>query len=449
MAWKPAYISLILLCCLVNYIGSLVIYRSNNKRVKKISLVLSLSISFGVLIFYKYLPFINDTLIALSNYLNFEYPVKHFDIFLPMGISFYTFQTLSYTIDVYRGDMEPEKNFFRLSLYVTFFPQLVAGPIERADRLLPQLEKKVSFDLERILDGIKIMLIGYFKKVVVADRLAVAVDTVYNSPGDYFGIYFVLATFLFAFQIYCDFSGYSDIAMGAAKVLGVDLMKNFDRPYFSKSIKEFWRRWHISLSTWFKDYLYIPLGGNRVSRMRYYFNLMVTFLVSGLWHGANWTFAIWGGLHGLYQIVGHITSGFRKRIRKALRLDGTFLWKTVQTVFTFILVCFAWIFFRANTISDAIYIVKNLLVDINRWNEAEYLYIAANKMGLSFFEFQVGLVSILLLMFCEFLSRKKPLYVRLNNSNFLIEGSFYMALILIILTMGVFFNASQFIYFQF
>ncbi|NLY76804.1 MAG: MBOAT family protein [Tissierellia bacterium] len=449
MAWKPIYILLIILCCFVNYIGALIVHKSNSRKVRKISLILSLSISFGVLIFYKYLPFINDTLITLANYLNFNYPVESFDVFLPMGISFYTFQTLSYTIDVYREEIEPEKNFFKLSLYVTFFPQLVAGPIERADRLLPQFEKEVSFDIERTLDGIKIALLGYFKKVVVADRLAIAVDTVYNSPQDFSGIYLVIATVLFAFQIYCDFSGYSDIAIGTAKILGIDLMQNFKRPYFSKGIKEFWRRWHISLSTWFKDYLYIPLGGNRVSRARYYFNTMLVFLVSGLWHGANWTFVIWGGLHGIYQIIGTTTYKYRKKIKSVLRLEGSFLWKVIQVLFTFILVCFAWIFFRANSISDAVYIVKNLFVDIGRWREIEYLYAASNNMGLSFFEFLLGLASIVFLIFIEFLSRRKPIHVLLNSSNFLIEGSFYMVLILIILTMGVFFNASQFIYFQF
>lgn len=449
MCWKPIYILLILLCTVVNYFGALIIHRARDIRIKKFWLVFSLAISFGVLIFYKYLPFINDALNTISFYLGIDYPIEHFDIFLPMGISFYTFQTLSYTIDVYKGEMNPERNFFRLSLYVSFFPQLVAGPIERADRLLPQFEKRVNFDKVRVLYGIKIMLIGLFKKVVVADRLAVAVDTVYNSPVEYSGIYYVIATLFFAFQIYCDFSAYSEIALGVAKALGIDLMVNFDHPYQSKSIQEFWRRWHISLSTWFRDYLYIPLGGSRVSRIRHYFNLMVTFLISGLWHGADWTFIFWGGLHGLYQVIGKITKGVRDRIKSLLRLEGNFLWGLVQNIFTFILVLFAWIFFRANSITESFYIARNLFSDVEMWKDADYMYTVVNSMGLSFFEFVIAVASIILLILGELIGRKKPLYVKLNNSNFIVEGTFYMALLLIILTMGVFFNASEFIYFQF
>ncbi|WP_310445208.1 MBOAT family O-acyltransferase [Tissierella sp.] len=449
MAWKPAYILLILLCTIINYIAALMIDKLESKDLRKFWLVLSLGISFGVLIVYKYFSFLNESLRGIFTYFSFSYPLGHFDILLPMGISFYTFQTLSYTIDVYRGDIEAEKNFFMLSLYVTFFPQLVAGPIERSDRLLPQLKEKVSFDIDRVLDGIKIMLLGFFRKIVIADRLAVAVNAVYNSPEDFSGIYYIIATILFAFQIYCDFSGYSEIALGAAKVLGIDLMKNFDRPYFSKSIPEFWRRWHISLSTWFRDYLYIPLGGNRVSKPRYYFNTMLTFLLSGLWHGASWTFVIWGGLHGMYQIVGKITRDTRSKAKSTLRLEKTFILKIFQVIFTFTLVCFTWIFFRANTISDAIYIIRNLFSDIDMWKDINYLYRVANNMGLNYFEFLVGIISIALLLIGEFLARKRPLYISLSKSNFVVEGSFYIILLLIILTMGVYFNANQFIYFQF
>ncbi|MDU5081394.1 MBOAT family O-acyltransferase [uncultured Tissierella sp.] len=449
MAWKPVYILLILLCTIINYIAALIISKHKNQGIRKFWLVLSLGISFGVLFIYKYFSFLNDSLGNVFAYFNLNYPIGHFDILLPMGISFYTFQTLSYTIDVYRGDIKPEKNFFMLSLYVTFFPQLVAGPIERSDRLLPQLRKKAYFDIYRVLDGIKIMVIGFFKKIVIADRLAVAVNAVYNSPQDFSGIYYIIATILFAFQIYCDFSAYSEIALGAAKVLDIDLMRNFDRPYLSKSIQEFWRRWHISLSTWFRDYLYIPLGGNRVSKPRYYFNVLITFLLSGLWHGANWTFVIWGGLHGVYQIIAHMTKRVRSKVKSTLRLNNSFVLKLFQVIFTFTLVCFTWIFFRANSISDAIYIIENLFSDIDSWKDINYLYLVANNMGLSFFEFLLGIASIILLSIGELIARKRPLYLTLNNSNFIIEGSFYIILLLIILTMGVYFNANQFIYFQF
>ena len=356
---------------------------------------------------------------------------------------------MSYTIDIYRGEIEAERNFFRLSLFVTFFPQLVAGPIERPDRLLPQFERRVYFDINRILDGIKIMLIGFFKKVVIADRLAVAVNTVYNSPMEYSGLYYVVATVLFAIQIYCDFSAYSEIALGVAKVLGIDLMRNFERPYLSKNIREFWSRWHISLSTWFRDYLYIPLGGNRGSRSRNYFNLFITFILSGLWHGASWTFVIWGGLHGIYQVIGKITHKTRSNIKSALRIDESNILKLFQIIFTFTLVSFTWIFFRANTLSDAVYIVGNLFSDIDMWTDVNYIYYVSNNMGLSFIEFLIGILSILVLMIGEIFARKRPVYKSLGNSNFVIEGSFYLIVVSIILTMGVYFNANEFIYFQF
>ncbi|MEY8304276.1 MBOAT family O-acyltransferase [Anaerosalibacter bizertensis] len=449
MAWNPAYILLILLCTGVNYIGALRIAKTEKTTVKKFWLILSLTISLGVLFIYKYLSFINESLRSLFTYLNLNYNVKHFDILLPMGISFYTFQTLSYTIDVYRNDIKPEKNFFMLSLYVTFFPQLVAGPIERSDKLLPQFRQEVIFDVNEVLDGFKIILFGFFKKVVVADRLAIAVNAVYNSPRNFSSIFYIIATILFSFQIYCDFSGYSEIALGVAKVLGIDLMRNFDKPYLSKNIKEFWRRWHISLSSWFRDYLYIPLGGNRMSKTRYYLNIMITFLVSGLWHGANWTFVIWGGLHGLYQIIGDLTKNFRDKIKSVLKLEGSFILKFVQVIITFLLVSFAWIFFRANSLSDAIYIIKNLFSQLDNWRNLNFLYVVANSMELSFFEFIIGIGSILLLIIGEFLSKKENLYMKLKNSNTIMEGSFYILLLLIILTMGVYFDESQFIYFQF
>ncbi len=449
MAWKPAYIILILLCTAVNYIAALQIQKREDERVRKLWLILSLVVSLGVLFVYKYFSFLNESLRGIFTYLNFNYSLGRFDIFLPMGISFYTFQTLSYTIDVYRGQTKPERNFFRLSLFVTFFPQLVAGPIERSDHLMPQFRKRVYFDIHRILDGIKIMLFGFFKKIVIADRLAVAVNTVYNAPGDFSGGYYMLATVLFAFQIYCDFAGYSEIALGTAKVLGIDLMRNFDRPYFSKSIQEFWRRWHISLSQWFRDYVYIPLGGNRVRLDRYYLNIFLTFMLSGLWHGANWTFVIWGALHGVYQIIGHLTKPLRDKVKSGLRLEGSFPLKLFQSLFTFSLVCFAWIFFRANSLADALYIVKNLFSDVDMWMSMDYIYSLINNLGLSLLEFSLGLASIILLVLGELMARKRPLYQSLNRSNFLVSTVFYLILITIILTMGVYFDASEFIYFQF
>lgn len=449
MAWKPIFIVLILFSTAVNYYLSLKINDEEDMSKKKLYLNIALFVSFGILFLFKYLTLINETFISIFSYANIKYPFSTIDILLPMGISFYTFQTLSYTIDVYRGIVKPEKAFLRLTLFVTFFPQLVAGPIERSDRLLPQLFRKRKFRLARAVDGVQIMIFGYFKKVVIADRLSIAVNTVYNNPQNYSGLYFFIATILFAFQIYCDFSAYSEIALGCAKVLGIELMENFQRPYFSKSIKEFWKRWHISLSTWFKDYLYIPLGGNRLGVPRKYFNLIITFLASGLWHGANWTFVIWGMLHGLYQIIGDVSAGIREKILKVTGLKNTYFLKLVQILTTFSLVCFAWIFFRANSINDAIYIIKNLFNDISNWLTIRYIYDTVTGMGLNLLEFIIAILSILILIICEFCERKEKLQSRLNRSSIIVNGSFYIFLIIIILTMGVYHNASQFIYFQF
>lgn len=449
MVWKPIFILLILFSTAINYYLSLKINEEKDINKKKLYLNIALFVSLGILFLFKYLTLINETFISIFSYVNIKYTFSTIDILLPMGISFYTFQTLSYTIDVYRGTIKPEKGLLKLTLFVTFFPQLVAGPIERFDRLMPQFFGKRRFILARAVDGVQIMILGYFKKVVIADRLSIAVNTVYNNPQNYLGLHFVIATILFAFQIYCDFSAYSEIALGCAKVLGIELMENFQRPYFSKSIKEFWRRWHISLSIWFKDYLYIPLGGNRLGITRKYFNMFITFLASGLWHGANWTFVIWGMLHGIYQVIGDITAEVRKKILKAIGLENTYFLKLVQILITFTLVCFAWIFFRANSITDAIYIIKNLFNDIYNWFSIRYVYDTVTNMGLSLLEFIISILSILILIILEFCSRKESLYLRLNRGSIIVKGGFYIFLVIIILTMGVYHNASQFIYFQF
>lgn len=304
MGWRAELIILIVISTLSNWLLARLIYDKPEK--KKVFLIISLIINFGLLFVFKYMVFINHSFMWLYNYLGWTYPIKDFDIVLPMGISFYTFQAASYTIDVFYGKYKPEKNYFKLALFIMFFPQLVAGPIERADRLLGQLFTKHKLELANISQGSKLMLMGYFKKIVIADRASVLVDAIYNSPQEYKGLPLVVATLFFTVQIYCDFSGYTDIARGVAKLMGIELMINFDRPYFSKNIKEFWRRWHISLSSWLRDYIYIPLGGSRCSLIKKYRNIIITFLASGLWHGANWTFVLWGGLHGLYQVIGDL-----------------------------------------------------------------------------------------------------------------------------------------------
>jgi D-alanyl-lipoteichoic acid acyltransferase DltB (MBOAT superfamily) len=357
---------------------------------------------------------------------NLQWEIPNLDILLPVGISFYTFQAVGYTIDVYRGDLKAERHLGIYALFVSFFPQLVAGPIERAKNLLPQFKQSFNIDYERISSGLKIMLWGFFMKLVVADRLSVYVDAVYNNVPQHNGTSLLLATFLFAIQIYCDFAGYSNIAIGAAKIMGYSLMENFRRPYFSRSISEFWKRWHISLSTWFKDYLYIPLGGNRVSSSRHLFNLFVTFLISGIWHGANWTFVVWGALHGVFLIVGVL----KNRILK-LQKNNQF----IDIIITLTLVLFAWIFFRANTISDAFIIIEKI------FTQKGSLFIDQTTLAYAF-------IGITILIIKEIKDEYGIWFSFSTSPNIFVRYLYYLAILTIILLFGVF-DGGQFIYFQF
>ncbi|MFW5737139.1 MAG: MBOAT family O-acyltransferase [Halanaerobium sp.] len=450
MSWNPTYILLIVLSTIVDYFASLKMAEQENKEKRKKYLLLSLFVNLGLLFFFKYYGFFNNSVSSVVRAFNMNLGLPNFDLLLPVGISFYTFQTLSYTLDVYRGDKEAEKHFGIFALYVSFFPQLVAGPIERSTRLLPQFRKKIDFDSARVASGLQLMLWGYFKKVVVADRLALYVNGVYNNLEGLRGITLILATVFFAFQIYCDFSGYSSIAIGAARVMGFDLMTNFRRPYFAKSIPEFWRRWHISLSTWFKDYLYIPLGGNRVSKIRYYFNLFITFLVSGLWHGAAWTFVIWGALHGFYQIISISTVQFRKNIKDKIGLSNLpTLNKWWQILATFALVNFGWIFFRANSFSDAIYVVNNLFVSLGtQLSSWQNLKAAVVGYGLNQYELILAFAVILIMEIVHLMQRQGSVREFLNQKPLFLRWAAYYGLVIIILAFGVY-GEAEFIYFQF
>jgi alginate O-acetyltransferase complex protein AlgI len=345
---------------------------------------------------------------------------------------------MSYTIEVYRGNQKAERNFGIYSLYVMFYPQLVAGPIERPQNLIHQFYEKHYFEYERVVEGLKLMLWGFFMKLVIADRLAIYVNAVYNNPDKHGGKTLALATVFFAFQIYCDFAGYSNIAIGAAKVMGFKLMTNFRRPYLSSSISEFWKRWHISLSSWFKDYLYISLGGNRVSIPRWYFNLLFVFVISGLWHGANWTYIIWGTLNGFYLIFAIVTEKWRKGFNKLIQIDRVPKFhNVVQIVITFLLSCFAWIFFRANNTHDAFLIIQKIF-SLNGSLFLDWSLI----MLYSFF-------GIFFLLGVEF---KKEYYKGsfsfMNHPSMIVRYSTYTFLCLTILLIGVF-DGGQFIYFQF
>jgi len=359
--WNPAYLLLIVTSTLIDYLAGLAMGRAGSRRRRRKYLVLSLLTNLGLLFSFKYFNFLNRSLRAALAALGVSIDLPELNVLLPVGISFYTFQTLSYTIEVYRGRREPERHPGIFALYVSFFPQLVAGPIERAGNLLPQLRLRQRFDYDRVAEGLRLMAWGMFKKVAIADRLALIVDRVYGDPTGFEGPHLVLGTVFFAFQIYCDFSGYSDIAIGAARVMGVRLMRNFNRPYLAASIADFWRRWHISLTTWFRDYVYIPLGGNRTGRGRWRFNVAVVFLVSGMWHGANWTFLVWGALHGTFFLLEHATRNVRAKLAAVSPFASRpRLRRAAGVAATFLAVTFAWIFFRAESVSDAFHVVGHL-----------------------------------------------------------------------------------------
>ncbi|HLP50774.1 MAG TPA: MBOAT family O-acyltransferase, partial [Chitinophagales bacterium] len=307
MFFKPVYILILFFTIIIDYYAGILIAEASGPR-RKFYLSWSLVANIAVLAIFKYFNFINGNIEVLLQSFGVENPIPYLQILLPIGLSFHTFQAMSYTIEVYRGNQKAERNFITYALYVMYYPQLVAGPIERPQNVLHQFYEKHDFNHDRVVSGLKQMMWGFVKKMVVADRLAIFVNVVFSEPSQYHGITVIWAIIFFTFQIYCDFSGYSDIALGASRIMGIELMVNFNVPYISTSIKEFWSRWHISLSTWFRDYFYISIGGNRVSKPRWYFNVFAVFLVSGLWHGANWTFVIWGALHGTYQVFGHLTN---------------------------------------------------------------------------------------------------------------------------------------------
>lgn len=438
MCWRVEYIILIILSTLVDYKAGIGIEDAKDDRTRKRYLVLSLVVNLGLLFFFKYFNFLGDSLNNLFSSINMNAAVPELKVLLPIGISFYTFQTLSYTIDVYRGKKKAEHHLGIFAVYVSFFPQLVAGPIERSSHLMPQFKEVHEFKYRNVSDGLKLMMWGFFKKLVIADRAAMLVNKIYSNPGNYEGFALWLATYLFAFQIFSDFSAYSDIARGSAQVMGFDLRQNFRRPYFAHNIGEFWHNWHISLSTWFRDYVYIPLGGSRVGKMRYYLNIMIVFLTSGLWHGANWTFVFWGGLHGIYYIITHLfialPFGWLKSLhrKRAVRI--------LEIIFTFHTVCFAWIFFRANTLGEAFYIARHLFSGL----KLEF----SSTWGLTTINMGIMLISVFIMMMVQIIQRKVSIREYLGRYPLMVRYLVYFGLILLIFTMGLF-TKDEFIYFQF
>ena len=443
MFFKPVYILILFGTIIIDYYAGIKLEEIQDQKKKKFFLILSLIANIGVLVVFKYFNFINENISQVLVHVGVQNPIPFLKILLPIGLSFHTFQAMSYTIEVYRGNQKAERHFGIYALYVMFYPQLVAGPIERPQNILHQFRIQHNFEYANVSAGLKLMLWGFFKKLVIADRLAIGVDEVYNHLDSYTGVGLIIATIFFAIQIYCDFSGYSDIALGAAKVMGFTLMVNFNRPYASRSISEFWTRWHISLSSWFKDYLYIPLGGNRVKVSRLYFNLFIVFMISGLWHGASWTFIIWGALHGIYLIFALITKNIGVRISDFFKkLKLSFLVNAFNIGFVFALITFAWLFFRAKTTHDAFYVVKHLL-DIHSINMAKDIYL---NNGQDFF-----VTSIFVIFFMEVVQ-----YINSNYRNLLfkhpsaiVRWGFCFSLIIMICVFGVYHNDSEFIYFQF
>lgn len=454
MCWKAEYLILILISTIVDYFAAIQMAKQSTEPKRKVWLILSLVVNLGLLFGFKYFNFFNDSLRSLFEHFNIFYNIPAFKVLLPVGISFYTFQTLSYTIDVYRKKREPERHLGVFALYVAFFPQLVAGPIERSTRLIPQLFKKYNFDYYRITDGLKLMLWGFFKKVVIADRIAVIVNQVYNNPHDAVGFPLLVGTYLFAFQIYCDFSGYSDIAIGAAKIFGIDLMENFRRPYFAKSIREFWQRWHISLSTWFRDYLYMSLGGNKRTKWRWYYNIVVVFLISGLWHGANWTFIIWGCLHGSYYLFSYWTRNVRIKLTDLFKLNKfPLIQKIIRITFIFHIVLIGWIFFRANSLSDAYFILTHMFTGIYKVL-SNLFYLGQGKGVLNFVfdlpieEMLIAAISIVVLGIHHIIQRKQPVSIWLKSKPIWLRWIIYYGLLLSIIVFG-YLEPNEFIYFQF
>lgn len=442
MAFKPVYIFILLFTIVVDYFAGIWIAQAEGKK-RKWLLILSLITNVGFLAIFKYFNFINQNLNIVFGLFGMQNPIPDYPLELPIGLSFHTFQAMSYTIEVYRRNQKPEKDFIIYSLYVMFYPQLVAGPIERPQNLLWQFHTYFKYNFENIKAGLIRIAWGLFMKVVIADRLAMVVDYSYNDPVSHNGLTLLLATFFFTFQIYCDFAGYSSIAIGCARLMGFNLMENFNAPYFSTSISEFWRRWHISLSTWFKDYLYIPLGGNRVNEWRLYFNYFLVFTISGLWHGAAWTFVIWGALHGIYLIAamvvkkyapaiggGKLEVGFKNSRSSWLITKSKKLW---NIAFTFVLVMFTWIFFRAHGLSNA----KTVILKIT---QLKFSDVIATPFSFNEMVFCWVLILVLLLKdkFARIISSE-------NTPLFYVK---FVGLMIACYFLGVF-TSNQFIYFQF
>lgn len=438
MCWNPPYIVFLIFVITVDYFCGLGMGNTEDPAKRKLLLGISLTGNIGLLFVFKYFNFFSQN---VSRVFGHSFPLLH--LILPIGISFHVFQSLAYTIDVYRKRIEPERHAGLFALFVMFFPQLVAGPIERPQNLLHQFKEEKHFSYENFRAGAQLALWGMIKKVCIADLLAEPVARVYANPTIFSGPTLLLATFYFTVQIYCDFSGYTDIARGVAKIMGYDLMLNFRQPYFSRSIKEFWQRWHISLSTWFRDYVYYPLGGSRVSTMIILRNLLVVFLVSGLWHGAAWTFVIWGGLHGIYMVFGEITRSWRSRLISSLGLEHSKIYHLFQVFVTLNLVMIGWVFFRGNSLHSAWYILRHMYVPAR-----VTFFDLSYGMGLEQFQTILAWLMIVLLIAVDYVLVYKPRLVVPAWDWKPFRWATYTAGVYALVFFGIW-ERIQFIYFQF
>ncbi|MCF6212477.1 MAG: MBOAT family protein [Flavobacteriaceae bacterium] len=431
--WDWRFLSLIFLSTVVDYIVGIQLNKFTNQKKRQYILYVSIFFNLGLLAFFKYFNFFIDNWVTVWDTLGVTMHRSSLNIILPVGISFYTFQTLSYSIDIYRRKLQPTRDFIAFASFVSFFPQLVAGPIERASNLLPQFYKKRQFSYDIAVSGMKLILWGLFKKVVIADNCAIYVNDIFDNYQHEYGLTLIIGAIFFAFQIYGDFSGYSDIAIGTARLFGFDLMRNFNYPYFSRDIAEFWRRWHISLSTWFRDYLYIPLGGSRGKRENQIRNVFIIFLVSGFWHGANWTFIAWGGLNALYFLPLLLTNKNRNHIDVVAKDRFLPSFKTtVQILSTFTLTTFAWIFFRSKSISEALHYICNIFI-----SEDFIPKIIAQKQLFPL---------LLFFILVEYFSRHDDVIIILKNRY---RYLFYFLLSFMIIYYAASSGKTSFIYFQF
>jgi len=434
MYFLPIYILILGFTILVDYIAGIYIAKSEGRR-RKMFLVFSLIANIGVLAFFKYYNFLNFNITLLMGDFGYKNPIPHLDILLPVGLSFHTFQAMSYTIEVYRGHQKPEKHFGIYALYVMFYPQLVAGPIERPQNILHQFHEEKHFDYNRVVEGLRIMLWGFIKKLIVADRIGIYVDAVFNNAHYHSGMSMIIATFFFAFRVYCDFSGYSDIAIGAAKVMGYDLMTNFRRPILiSKSFQEMWQRWHISLNTWFRDYLYFSLGGNRKGNLMKMFNMVFVFAISGLWHGASYNFILWGLCNGVIIVTENLLNPFLKKLHRFLGVTANFF----RRITVFAIFVIPGVFFRAATFGDAWYIIKSMFT-----LKQGGIFKGEPPTSFGYSLFAVGFLIVV-----EHIQEFYPNFKVISNENIVIRYTGYVLLLTLLLTVGVF-SGGQFIYFQF